>query len=61
MPLDYGGQTFIHEEGLKSFAFSYSVNQNDLKHELPLGKEITPEKTSATYIISGVLVIYLSL
>ena len=35
-----GGQTFLHEDDLKSFALSYSVNQSDLKHKLPLVKKL---------------------
>ncbi|XP_064111562.1 fibrillin-3-like [Macrobrachium nipponense] len=34
------GQTFYHEDDLKSFALSYSVKQSDLKHELPLVKKL---------------------
>ena len=32
--------TFLREDDLKSFALSYSVNQSDLKHELPLVKKL---------------------
>ena len=35
-----GGQTYLHEDDLKSFALSYSINQSDLKHELPLVKKL---------------------
>ncbi|XP_064111563.1 zinc finger MYM-type protein 1-like [Macrobrachium nipponense] len=34
------GQTFLHEDDLKSFALSYSVKQSNLKHELPLVKKL---------------------
>lgn len=34
------GETFLYEEDLKAFASAYSVNQSDLKHEIPLMKKL---------------------
>ncbi|XP_064089194.1 uncharacterized protein LOC135203389 [Macrobrachium nipponense] len=61
-PLCPAGQTFLHEDDLKSFALSYSVNQSDLKHELPLVKKLLQkEPQPPTYIISRVFVVYSSI
>ncbi|KAG0710630.1 hypothetical protein GWK47_022395 [Chionoecetes opilio] len=41
------GQTFLSEQNLKAFAVAYSVNQSDLKHEIPIiySEKITHERT----------------